>query len=539
MTPIPDSGALRRQIYTVMIVLASGMALGRILSAELVFEPSIHREEKDPNDKRRKWPATRPAEMPTFSSNDRSRWCTVRALVDRGTFVIGERNPPPPEMKRQLGLIAGGASIFFTYQDSGIVFENGWQTVDKVLNPEKQESSQTQEFYSSKPPLLPVLMAGEYWVLKHGLGWEITQRPWSVVRVIVLTFNWLPWIGYLVLLALLVERFGTTDWGRLFVMAAGCFGTLLTPFLITMNNHTLAAFSALAAVYLAARIWDGAGRGLGEWRFAGAGFLSSFTVTNELPAAIFAAGLGLLLLWRWPRSTLLWFVPAACIPAAAFLFTNHMAIGEWTPAYDKFGTEWYEYEGSHWKRDPAKPKSGIDWAGDKETRLTYAANVLIGHHGLFSLTPFLLLAVAGMLQGSLLAMRWLTARRPATDAPDAQNAKSTPSSIAARPRTRLWAGFAAFSLLVTLVVGAFYLVITESANYGGWSCGPRWLIWMTPLWLLCALPVADRLSTWRGGRALACVLLALSVLSASYPAWNPWRHPWIYNFMDSQGWIPY
>ena len=64
-------------------------------------------------------------------------------------------------------------------------------------------------------------------------------------------------------------------------------------------------------------------------------------------------------------------------------------------------------------------------------------------------------------------------------------------------------------------------------------------MWLTPLWMLSLVPVADRLGASRGGRALAYLLLALSVLSASYPAWNPWRHPWIYNFMESRGWIPY
>ncbi len=31
--------------------------------------------------------------MPTFGSNDRSRWATVRALVDNGTYEIGYRDP--------------------------------------------------------------------------------------------------------------------------------------------------------------------------------------------------------------------------------------------------------------------------------------------------------------------------------------------------------------------------------------------------------------------------------------------------------------
>ena len=94
-----------------------------------------------------------------------------------------------------------------------------------------------------------------------------------------------------------------------------------------------------------------------------------------------------------------------------------------------------------------------------------------------------------------------------------------------------------FTLLVSLVVVAFYIV--KSDNYGGWSNGPRWLMWITPLWLIAMLPVLDRLRRSRAGRALALLLLALSAMSMSYQQWNPWRHPWIYNWMESRGWISY
>src|SRR6185369_672054 len=157
-----------------LIVVAGGMALGRILSAELLYEPSLHRTSTDPDYAGRKWPAERPRPMPTFSSNDRSRWCTVRALVDEGTFVIGRRDPTL-------------ASSSNKYGDTGIVFEDGWGTVDKVMNP------QTNKFYSTKPPILPVLMAGEYWLLKHTFGWTLTENTNEVVRVVVVTFNLLPW----------------------------------------------------------------------------------------------------------------------------------------------------------------------------------------------------------------------------------------------------------------------------------------------------------------------------------------------------------
>ncbi len=68
----------RRLIYGILITVAVGAALGRLFSTQLVLEPSLHRNEQDPNDIRRHWPKVRPAEMPTFSSNDRSRWATVR-----------------------------------------------------------------------------------------------------------------------------------------------------------------------------------------------------------------------------------------------------------------------------------------------------------------------------------------------------------------------------------------------------------------------------------------------------------------------------
>src|SRR5262245_50735864 len=174
MTP-SEPPPIRRQVYALLIVIAGGMALGRIASAELVYEPSYHREKDDPPWRGREWPEERPRPMPTFSSNDRSRWCTVRALVDEGTFVIGRRDPALAGPKNKYG-------------DSGIVFEDGWKTVDKIMNPD------TGEFYSTKPPLLPVLMAGEYWLLKQLFGWQITEDTWAVVLVIVLTFNLLPWL---------------------------------------------------------------------------------------------------------------------------------------------------------------------------------------------------------------------------------------------------------------------------------------------------------------------------------------------------------
>jgi hypothetical protein len=86
----------------------------------------------------------------------------------------------------------------------------------------------------------------------------------------------------------------------------------------------------------------------------------------------------------------------------------------------------------------------------------------------------------------------------------------------------------------------FYILLDErKRNYGGWTSGPRWLIWLTPLWLVAALPAADWLARRRWGRVVGYALLALSVLSVSYPEYNPWRHPWLYNFLEAYGLLKY
>src|SRR5688572_10419479 len=128
MTQPPD-----RNVVSLLIVLAVGLALGRIIGSEYLYEPSVHRPDGS-TIPRPKWASPKPQAQPTFGSNDRSRWAAIRALVDHGTFVIGKREKwEDPKT------------------DSGVVFEEGFQSVDKVLHPERLE------YYSTKPPLLTVM----------------------------------------------------------------------------------------------------------------------------------------------------------------------------------------------------------------------------------------------------------------------------------------------------------------------------------------------------------------------------------------------
>ena len=91
MTTAPDNAASRSLVYGLLITLAVGLNLGRLASLERVNEPSVHKPDGDTRP-RPAWPKVRPEPSPTFGSNDRSRWATVRALVEKGTFVIGQRD---------------------------------------------------------------------------------------------------------------------------------------------------------------------------------------------------------------------------------------------------------------------------------------------------------------------------------------------------------------------------------------------------------------------------------------------------------------
>ena len=170
---------------------------------------------------------------------------------------------------------------------------------------------------------------------------------------------------------------------------------------------------------------------------------------------------------------------------------------------------WYDYtyekDGrtieSYWRN----PK-GIDRGEPSQT--TYTLHSLVGHHGIFSLTPIWLLSVAGVFV-------WLFQRRD--------------------PRLRQLALLIGSVSLVCLI---FYIFIESNGrNYGGMACGFRWVFWFAPLWLLAMLPAADAIARSRTARAVALVLLAISVLSAAYPSWNVWVHPWLLNYLHYLGWI--
>ena len=211
-----------------------------------------------------------------MGANDISRWCTVWSLLERGTYVIDDCP---------------------------------WQleTQDKVLREPKGASgpSSGKHYYSSKPALLPTLIAGLLYPARKATGIPLDrvvlqqrQERWTqkadpdspngvkgvletpkdpakwpayifYFKPVTVLLNVVPYAIFLALFVRRLDRLALGDWTWFFCVIAAAFGTYLLPFTQTLNNHTVAAWSVFFAVYAFLRIWDDGPFPAGESRRSG------------------------------------------------------------------------------------------------------------------------------------------------------------------------------------------------------------------------------------------------------------------------------
>jgi hypothetical protein len=479
----PGRTGWRQFTAAIVIVAATGLALGMTLR--------------------------QPTQM---GANDISRWCTVWSLLERGSYVIDDCP---------------------------------WQveTQDKVLHETREAGTgeAVKHFYSSKPALLPTLIAGivyparilsgvplDHVVLQERAA-RSTQKAdpdspnkvkgvletpkdpvkWPVyvfyLKPVLVILNVVPYCLFLVCFARLLDRYAANDWAWLFCLVAAAFGTYLLPFTQTLNNHTVAAASAFFALYLLLRIWDGGAAG--GWHFAAAGFFAAFAAANELPALAFLVLLFALLAVRFPVRMLLCFAAGAAVPIAAFLAAQYAVFGEFKLAYESFGSDEYLWEGSLWKT-PLE----LDAFNDRpEPYGIYLFHMTLGHHGIFSLTPIFLFSVAGAVRLLRGGGRLVSVLR----------GHGAPLAAVA------W-----MTTVLTFIVVAFYTWNPKARNYGGSTQGLRWLFWLIPFWLLLLPSGVEAGQTRSWVRSLALLALALSVVSVGYALRSPWSHPWILDALE-------
>ena len=534
-----DEGKLRFWVYAILVAIGLGIAGGRIANV-------ISKE----------------GDTAFLSANDRSRWCTVASLVHKRSYeidwLINYRN----EKKRR-----------------------PWYTIDLVRH---RGNDGQQHYYSSKVPLFPTMVAGVYWCIYQATGMTITQQPIYVTRIVLALVN-LPLLAIFYCCTIgAIEKIATKHWSRMFVAAATCFGTMMMPFAIALNNHLVAAASAAVALYVySSSLFYGFDREIAEgeslspqkhfflrWLIAGAA--ATFCFINELPAlSMLSLWCLLVLLHNW--RAVLPFGIGIVIVAAAFLGTNLLAHDSPFPPYAHrsngalLGSVQAEVVGKPQPEDIAGVIASEGFTVDADNPLTVSPSGKSGRWVATTADQHQFAVLADETETNWLIHHWddwydypnsywRGNKRRGVDLGEPSRLtyalNMTFGHYGIFSLTPIWllvpVGFVVgFSLrpsghrnlvvaitLATLVCAVFYVMRPEiDRNYGGVSSCFRWMLWFAPLWLAVLTPVVDYLQENANGRALVVVLLALSAGSMAVSLSSPWQHPWIYRFMSFLGWI--
>ena len=440
---------------------------------------------------------------PLQSANDRSRWCTVWSLVERGTWTIDEID----SFRR-------------------------FSTIDKVRH--RLSDQEPWHFYSSKPPLLSTIVAGLYWVERHTIGLGLFAHTHFVSRLLLVFVNLLPMTFALCSLHRCLVLLNTTSTTRLFVLATAGFGSMLNPYLTTLNNHTPAAICVIFCLTAMIRIRqasentsDPASAKFSRLDFAILGCCAALSCCFELPAALFSLFCFVYAARYSVRHTAAWFVPAALVPLIAFFVTNYLCTGGLKPFYAYYGTDKYVYVHngvpSYW----SQPR-GMD--ANQESWPVYLFHCVLGHHGIVSLSPVMLLTLAGWFSRS---RRRDSSGRTSADAAD-NGSGGGHEFDATSLRLLIRAG-----AVLTVVTLGFYLTRTANYNYGGNSAALRWMLWLTPFWWFAMIPALEVIADRKRWFVCALLLLALSVFTAGWSQDRPWKPSWLFETLQQSGWIHY
>jgi hypothetical protein len=377
--------------------------------------------------------------------NDASRWDTVWSLTHGKDYVIDE---------------------------------SPYWTVDMVYN--------HGHYYSTKPALLPALVAAIASLASSATGATLPNQDYILIPIILIVINALPFVLVIYYFGKWLDDLPYSDFTKAFCLITAAFGTYLTAYNISLNNHTVAAVAVMLTIIIGSRIiTDHAQNAL---HFCACGVLSAWVGANELPAGFFCV-LTFGYLWKIDKvKTLKFFAPGALIVTILFFGCTFWATGGFVPYYLR--KELYYYPGSFWNHP-----QGISAA--KDSLGVYILNFIVGHHGIISLSPVLLFGLLGMFSHR-------------TSAPLRSGA-----------------------IFLTVINCAF--VFSTTHDYGGHCQGPRWFMWLIPIWLFCMPPVAERLSGSTLGKCILIESLLWSFGSICYAIfaspYGPWGVSWLHQLM--------
>ncbi|MEL6759452.1 MAG: hypothetical protein AAFP04_03525 [Myxococcota bacterium] len=343
--------------------------------------------------------------------------------------------------------------------------------------------------YSSKPPTYSLLLAITAWPLRRITGTPIDKAPRAYLHALVFIHQVIPYVLLLYLGLRWIEAKSDDRWLQAVFLAGLSFAAMPFGYAVTLNNHTPTAFYLFLMWWLADRSLRDGGA-VSHLRAIGVGVLGGLAASHELTAGIFTPLMSVLFARRNLAAGAL--VILAAVVATIPMFAVYYAIsGSVVPFYIR--PELYDYPGSYW-RNP----TGLD--GLNDPLWLYAFHAFLGHHGLFSLTPYVLIGVAGAL-------------------------------VQARRRDPMaWVILAGASIVVTYI-------LYKTNNYGGRTIGMRWFAQFVPLFAVAAVPALEWLRTRSWGRMLVYSALGISAVliveALVHNTFSPGG--WVYGVMKTAG----
>ena len=243
-----------------------------------------------------------------------------------------------------------------------------------------------------------------------------------------------------------------------------------------VNKHTPAATVLFISFYYAYLLRNGYSDKKKHWIISGV--LAGLAPTLDIPAVVFSLAIIIYLASYDRRKTLAIFIPAFVPPLLLHFFLTYLSTGSLVPIYLR--KTLYQYPGSYW----LKP-GGIDAAN--EPKPIYFFHMILGHHGVLSMTPVLVLACWGLYR----SIRRLAVRL-------------AEALVVAAPL-----------IMVTAWIGIF------TKNYGGVCVGLRWLLFAIPLLFVFTAVWLEEKSS----KIAACLLVAL-IIVGFLNLWDALNGPW-------------
>lgn len=389
--------------------------------------------------------------MPFAGDTLNSRLATVVALVHEGRWNIDEEINGVPNP-----------------------FSSG--TVDKVMVDGR--------VYSSKPPVLPLLMSAEYGLLHHVAGLSLLEEEevGLISQLLTATFVVLPFALALIGILIWIRTTQISFVGQLLIMGMACYGTEMAGYSGTFNNHVPAA--ALLILSMAAL-----NRTALSYRFLVlSGLFAGFAATIDIPTAIVAVAIGLGIIRNSGIRGFGFYLLGGALPV--LVHSGAMIYLNGSPFPFQMDQSLYWYEAAYW-RIPM----GIDDL--HHAKGTYLFHSTLGRHGVFLLYPITVLGVIGLVVDSL--------RVGSSNGDD--NEKTF---------------FSALFLSSLVILFAYYSFKTN--NYGGFSFGFRWMIAGVPVFIWGIVRYFENRNV-----SITSIVGFLCLGVSVYSVWQCQNAPWSIN----------